>query len=115
VFWAILSSFWFGRSSSAARRTRATSRNEILESGDEFLASGDIESVDSLAPVPFLNEQPPIGQHLQVMRHGRPGERKMGRQLSDIEALAGKEHDDPLPSRIAQGDQETPQFVEISW
>src|SRR5207302_8659532 len=83
---------------------RQSLRVEILEHGRKRLADRlrMLPVPDFLADL-FGLEHAGIAQHPKVMRHR--GTRKRGRRddLSDVEPLAGLEHQhDPLPVRIAE-------------
>src|SRR5437870_8346866 len=73
---------------SATGRPGAAVENELPQAVDGAPAALDVEPVDTLAPLPLADEEPGVGQHLQMMRHRRAREREARGELPDVQPLA---------------------------
>src|SRR2546422_414622 len=111
VFWAmIVTSIGWRRS--AACRPGAAVENELPQAIDGAAAALDVEPVDALAALPFADEEPGVGEHLQMMRHRRARERKARGELADVQPLARQRDDDPLADGVAERDEEASEVGE---
>src|SRR5205814_5396982 len=61
------------------------------------------------------DEEPGVGEHLQMMRHRRARERKARGELADVQPLARQRYDDPLADRVAERDEEAAEVAEIGY
>src|SRR5439155_5101726 len=85
---------------SAALRVGAAARDELPQAVDELAAAGGVEAVDPLAPVPLPDEQARVGEDLQLVRDGGPGEREARGALPDVQALAREGAGDVLAGLV---------------
>src|SRR5436309_5723361 len=105
VFWAmIVTSIGWRRS--AACRPGAAVENELPQAVDGAAAALDVEPVDALAALPLADEEPGVGEHLQMMRHRRAREREARGERADVQPLARQRDDDPLANGVAERDEE---------
>src|SRR5439155_8589975 len=101
-----------GRRSTTGRPGAAV-ENELPQAVDAAAAPLDVEPVDALSPLPLADEEPGVGQHLQMMRHCGARERKAPGELPDVQPLARERHHDPLPDGVAEGDEEAAEVCEV--
>src|SRR5947199_7209217 len=95
---------------SAALRIGAAARDELPQAVDELAAAGGVEAVDPLAPVPLPDEQARVGEDLQLVRDGGPGEREARGELPDVQALAREGDEDVLAGLVPEGEQHPAQL-----
>src|SRR2546430_10336817 len=114
VFWAmIVTSMGWRRS--AASRPGAAVESDLPQAFEAAATALDVEPVDALAALPFADEEPGVGEHLQMMRHRRARERKARGELADVQPLARQRDDDPLADGVAERDEEAAEVAEIGY
>src|SRR5438046_2946946 len=98
---------------SAACRSGAAIEHELSQTVDGAPATFDVEAVEALPALPLPDEEPGVGEHLQMMGHRRARERKARGERADVQPLARQRDDDPLANGVAERDEEAAEVGQL--
>ena len=76
---------------------------ELIEPGPELAEPFRVDLVDVPSALRLVDHEPRVLQDLEVLRHGRPADRQLARELADRARRAREPLEDLAPGRVGEG------------